>query len=182
MITKNNLPIIVTILLAIAAWTFTHAVNRFIQRPMIKVSQTIKTHTNKTSKIKLNFKNITQNINFKNMKIRILGNSQTDKFTKPNLSVIGSGWSPKAMLTEERDGIKLEFDNFHPSWEVALETTMSGKGNPRIQLQKSAAAVILQESGFKTWIIEYEIVITSTLGAGAIMFIFAWMIRDRKKE
>ena len=181
MATDNSTPLIVTILLAIAAWGFTHAVDRFLQQPMIKLSENIVSDTQK-SDIKLTFKNITPNINFADLHIVILGSTQENKFTKPKLSIVGIGWQPNSTLNAAMDGIDLKLEHFHPGWEFELSTTMTGEGTPRIQLKKSLVATTLQKSGIKTCMVENEILITTCLGAITFAYIVFWVFVIRKKQ
>lgn len=176
----NNIPIIVTILLAIAAWTFTHAVNRFLEEPIVKFSRESKKEDGDThTQVTFTFTNISHDKNFADMELTILGKSENNKFTEPKSTIVGLGWTPKADLTANGDGIDVKFDNFHPGWKVVLTTTMSGNGTPQLQLKSSRMPTVLQEAGFKTCIIENEILITTILGLLAFFSILFWLICHR---
>lgn len=182
MIVNNNVPIIVTILLGIIAWTFTHAVDRYLQDPIIKVSKkTERTNENK-AKVVISLENISHNINFTDMVIVVLGNSPSNTFDKPTRRAVGPGWPPTTTLNSERDTIDIVFKSFHPGWKVQLTTTMFGQGDPRIQLKHAPVATVLQPAGFKTWIVENEILITTLLGAIAFLYIVVWLIIIRRNR
>ena len=177
--TGDNVPFVVTILLAIAAWTFTHAVGRFLQQPILSFTQISTPTVDGRTYVELTFQNITQNVNFKGTEIRVLGSDQGDRFTVPKVWVVGVGWTPEANLSAEKDGIEIVFDDFHPGWKIKLETTKTGTGILRIQLKNAKEATILQESGFKTTIIEYEIITTTALGVTAFLVIIIWFVGSR---
>lgn len=180
MITDNNVPIVITILLAITAWTVTHAASRFLQEPLVKVSQRVTQEKENTSRVTITFKNITTNVNFRGMKLTILGASIDNTFTTPKLTIVGSGWKPTSTLNQRKDGIDVVFSDFHPGWEVELATTMSGQGSPRIHLTGSQVPAVLQQAGFKTCIMENEIRITTSLGLLAVFCILMWLAFFRK--
>lgn len=182
MISDNNVPVIVTLLLGILAWTFTHAVDRYLQDPIIKVSKKIERTNGSEVKLIVSFENISRNTNFANLVIVILGNSPANTFTKPIPVAIGPGWLPTTTLKPAKDAIDIKFDSFHPGWTVQLTTTMTGEGDPRIQLQKSPVATVLQPAGLKTCIIENEILITTLLGGLAFLSIIVWLIFFRRNR
>ena len=176
MTTDNNVPIVITILLAIAAWTFTHATNRFLQEPIVKVSQNTTSDTKINNRVTITLTNITKHMNFKGMEVQILGEHKDNRFTVPELTIVGSGWTPTYDLNQNRDGIDVQFSDFHPGWEVELTTTMSGQGTPRIHLKNSQVPAVLQQAGLKTCIIENEILISTSFGLLAIVCVLVWLV------
>lgn len=178
----NNVPILITILLAILAWTISHATTRFLQEPIVKISQQIISQDKTNSKIKFVFTNISNRIDFKGLELVIRGESKDDRFEEPEFFIVGGGWLPEVSLNHKKDGIDLKFKHFHPGWAVKITTTMSGSGNPQIQLKKAHVPTVLQQEGLKTLIIENEILIISSFGGIAFVLMLVTCLFNFRRD
>ncbi len=170
---RTDFPYVVTMLFAFFAWAVTHAVDRLIVLPLVKLTQTIEEQED-GHYLTFEFKNITSNVNFRNLTIRILGENEANRFSKPKPIVIGSGWIADAKLFGNRDGIKLEFPSFHPGWRLELTTVMTGGGAPTVHLESADVPTILEPVGLRTALVEWELHIIASLAGLALMSIIVW--------
>ena len=171
---RTDFPYVVTLLLAFFAWALTHAVDRLTAMPLVKLTQTIEEQVDR-HELTFEFKNITSRVNFEDLTIRILGETDKQRFTEPTTTVIGGGWDGDAHLFEAEDGIRLTFPDFHPGWELAVTTVMTGGGMPRVQLESAGVPAILEPVGLRTRLVEWELYIIASFAGLALAIIITWV-------
>ena len=170
---RTDFPYVVTLLFACFAWAVTHTVDRLLVLPLVKLTQTVHEQAG-SSRLTFEFENITSSVNFKDLTIRILGDTRTNRFSKPTTTVIGGGWDGSASRFPTHDAIQLEIPDFHPGWRLRLETSMTGGGEPRIQLEGASVPAILEPAGWRTTLLEWELLVIALFAASALLFIIVW--------
>ena len=170
---RTDFPYVVTLLFAFFAWVVTHTVDRVIALPLVKFTQTIEGQAD-GHRLTIKFENITSNVNFKNLNIRILGETVENRFSAPSTTVIGGGWDAESNLFEKGDAVDLMFSDFHPGWRLRLTTNMIGGGTPRVQLVSADVPAILEPAGLRTWLVEWELYIIALFAILALIFILVW--------
>lgn len=171
---RTAFPFVVTLLLAFIAWAATHAIDRLTKLPLIKYTQTMKVEQDNSQLLTFEFENITSNINFADIEIRILFVSSNGKFLNPVTTVVGPGWDADTHLFSDGSAIRLTIPNFHPEWKLRLSTNLIGADIPRVQLEKSTVPTILEPASWRTILIEYEIVIITLFAFMALVFFVLW--------
>ena len=170
---RADLPYVVALLAALCSWAVTHVVDRLIELPLVKVTQTVEEHAD-GNRLTIEFENITSNINFEDIVIRILGETPQNRFSKPNTTIIGGGWDGTANLFKKGDAITLKIPHFHPQWRLELTTDMTGGGTPRLQLESAGVPTILEPVGWRTRLVEWELYIIASFAGFASIFIIVW--------
>lgn len=170
---RADFPYVVTLLVAFLSWGITHAVDRLTELPLVKVTQTVDEQAD-VGHVTLEFENITSNVNFRDLTIRILGETQQHRFSPPKTTIIGGGWDGNADLFKEQDGIQLEFPDFHPRWRLKLTTDIKPVGMPRVQMESAGVPTILEPVGLRTWLVEWELCIIGSFAVFALISIIVW--------
>ena len=171
---RTDFPYVVTLLFAFFAWAVTHAVDRLITLPLVKLTQTVEEQAN-GNHLTFEFENITSSVNFEDLIIRILGGKRENRFSKPEDTIIGNGWTGNAKLFKGGDnGIELKLPHFHPGWRLKLTTVMTGGGTPRVQLESASVPTILEPVSWRTWLVEWELFIIASFAVLALIFIVVW--------
>lgn len=171
---RTDFPYVVSLLFAFLSWSLAHAVDRLVELPLVKLTETVEQQADTIVYLTVEFENITSSINFENLTIRILGETPENRFAPPNTMVIGAGWDGEASLFEAGDGISLYIADFHPEWSIELTTTMFGRGMPRVQLEEADVPTILEPVGWRTRLVEWELYIIVLIACGALIFITLW--------
>lgn len=174
---RTDFPYVITLLFALFAWAVTHAVDRFVAVPLVKLTQTVEEQAD-GNHLTFEFENITSGVNFEDLIIRILGETPNHQFTKPETTIIGGGWDGDASLFEVGDGIELQIPNFHPGWRLELTTVMTGGGTALVQLESAGVPTIIEPVGLRTWLVEWELRIIALFAGSALIFIIAWARRQ----
>ena len=185
---RTAFPYIVTLLLAILAWTVTHTVDRLIALPLLKYTQSDSEENCDSPRIArvycltFEFKNITRNVNFENLTIHILDKdiSSGIEFYEPVTEIIGVGWDGDVMLSPSKKAVTLTVEDFHPEWVLRLSTLVNGLGEPRAQLESADVPTILERRSWRTWLIEWELCIISFFAIFALFSILWWVWRQRE--
>ena len=173
---RTDFPYAVTILFAMLSWGITHAVDRLTELPLVKVTQAVNEQAN-ASHVTLQFKNITSNVNFRRLTIRILGETEQHTFSKPKTTVIGGGWDGDTHLFKKKDGIELKIPEFHPRSRLELTTVTTPRGTPQVQLVSAEVPTILEPTSLRTWLVEWELYIIGSFAVLALLSIIVWSRR-----
>ena len=173
---RTAFPYIVTLLLAILAWTVTHTVDRLIALPLLKFSLT----QADGNLLSFEFENIASNVNFKNLTIMIRGENPETRFSEPVPTIVGRGWLDDVSLNPTGDAILLTMKNFHPGWELRLSTIMTGSGKPQVQLKSADVPTILEPISWRTILVELELLILACFAFVALFAIVWWAWRQNK--
>ncbi len=184
---RTDFPYVITLLFAFLSWAIAHAVDRATTVPFVKYRLTVESRSEcpgcEPSKqpgvhcVTFLFQNVTRSVKFQDTTIRIRG-GYDDRFSEPHTRVIGTSREGKAKLLHAKDGVELVLEEFHPGQRLLVRTTTTGEAKPKLHLMSSGVPTVLQRSGLRTWLVDGEMYIITSLIALLCCFLIVWARRQ----
>jgi len=169
----KDVPYLITILVAIAAWAITHVADRLLKSPVIEYSID-KSLAGATRTVKVTILNLSSTAFF-GQKFELQGTGL--KPCTVAMDFQPPAWASGSTPEPGTNGVAFVIDQLQPGWSVVLCGTYPASGPEPAFLLKDGAkqAIELRQRGLRTWIVKYETELIIALALSAILLFVLWL-------
>jgi hypothetical protein len=175
---NKEVPYLVTVLVAILAWSITHIADRVVTSPTVEFSlRAEKSSSGQT--IKVTLRNLSDR-SFVNLRFELQGNnirpcSRPMVFEPP-------AWASSSGPEQGTDAVAFQVSQLQPGWTVILCGSYQANDQEPLFVLKSSQnnqAIMLRRPGLATWILRFETALIATLAIAAALAIAVWLAAGR---
>lgn len=163
----TQLPALVSVLLAMCAWSVAHIVDRVLSSPIAEYSVSPATGADGTTKLEVKFANLSADKEFRNVTVFLVRRPEDAA-----LKFVSFNMRPRAPFYVELqaskpsvnpDSVKVTIASWPPGAEWVLEGSYVGSGIPVVQYHAPDAPIVLRERSLETIIVRNELCILISL-------------------
>ncbi len=123
---QEKMPYLLTLLIALCGWGFTHIVDRLLQSPVVEYEMATTSAENGSQTLRCTITNISRDRLFQDITFKLLPHSPKYRFSKCKMTIF-----PPADLEEnlecDADYITFAIPEFQPGWRLQVVAELSAK-------------------------------------------------------
>jgi hypothetical protein len=163
---KESSPYVVTVVIGILAWLFTHISDSLLNTPMIEYSRSISSR-NTDKFIAIVITNVTRTITFNSLTIRVT-TPEASKVTRMQIIPIEPAYEGDVQPTIKDHLAEFAFGKIHPGFSYNIRVSYEGSSEPNIRFIADDT-IYFTKGNIQTFIVRHQV--------GLLMFLFIiWIV------
>jgi hypothetical protein len=152
---SDKAPYIVTVIIAVLAWSLTQVVGRLLATPMLRYSIEENSGAgDKTQYIRL--KNITRDKTFRNLRLVVAAPPGGELTQRPHVIPSEPAWEGDQPGSFAPRTFEFTFKEIQPNWTFEVAIRYRGPEQPRVRMSNPDATVFIVQPSIQTWLVEHE--------------------------